>query len=250
MLTDATSMYLVGPDAELHPRLEKSFLAPEPEWTWRLVADPIRDLIEVAWDRDGIPLDHGLFLTRVDAGRQAGEGSIDMVESSSAYFSTPGEYEIELERPEVLDLDLAPGWNLISLPMQIRDNSIAAVFGRKHLGPIWAWRDTDGGGEFEKLTVIDPQVGAWIRVTQPVREPLRLRGRPLRDRPLALSPGWNLVGPTSECGPPVNAAIIPPIWHWDAAAQGYSRVGAGGPLVAGEAYWIYARESVVVKLGR
>jgi len=207
----------------LHPRLQKHIRRPTARLTWRIAADPIRDPIEIAWDSDVVPLDHGLFLTRVVDGRQDTDETVDMVERSSAYVTDPAEYDIDLEPPQTLPLNLKHGWNLVSIPMQPAFNDIATLFQDRQDGEIWPWRSgqAQAEGYFTALDALDAKVGAWIYWPETTREPLPVQGRPLHDAKVSLSRGWNLVGPIVECAKPTSPFIDNQICWWDADHQRY-----------------------------
>jgi hypothetical protein len=247
--TSATSIYLAGPDTLQYPALRRSILArPDGTLAWRLVANPSHGPVEIAWDPSQIPADHGLFLTPLTSAGRSLADSLDMVAFPSGYATLPTQFEIELEPPRTYALELQPGWNLISIPVQPTDNTVATLFRGRQAGRVWSCRLGPGvTPRYEVVTELDAKTGVWLYWSGKGREAIDLRGRPLRDALVHLDPGWNLVGPIGPCDIPDNASLAKPVWRWDPAANAY--VGAGGKMLPGYAYWCFVRAPMDVWLG-
>lgn len=57
---------------------------------------------------------------------------------------------------------LKAGWNCISIAGVPRDNSVRAILGRQHTGPVWAWVD----GAFQRVNELLPYRGHWVFVRE------------------------------------------------------------------------------------
>jgi hypothetical protein len=247
--TAETSAYIVGPGGD-HPRLATSIVAPGTLPRWDLALTPVRDPIQLTWDPNRIPLDYGLFLTRVQEARGEALGeSVDMVAVNTTTAGSAATYAVELERPESITLSLAAGWNLVSLPLQPSDGRVAAVFGTLAASPF-SWPAGEGEGLPTNYRTVQDVVageGMWLYQSGSTRENLTIRGRPVRAW-TRLAAGWNLIGPIAETPLPDLPAIAAPVWWYDTDSGSYRAVAPGGNLLPGNGYWIFALEETVLDL--
>jgi hypothetical protein len=246
--TSETSAYLVGPGGS-HARLLKSIVAPGSLPRWDVVVSPIRQPIQVAWDPANVPLNYGLFLTEV--GEARGDGiaeSVDMVALGSTSLNRTATYAIELAPPVSVTLNLVQGWNLVSLPVQPADSSVAAVFGDL-VAPPFGWPTADGVAPlaYQARQSVTAGEGMWLYWDGTVRDKLTVVGRPVRSWSHLIQ-GWNLVGPTAEVALPGNPAIGGPVWWYNTASGAYEAVEPGDSLLPGNGYWIFALEETVLDL--
>ena len=236
--TDVLSAHFLAPDGEDDLMLETDIRAARPEGvSWDLAVSPTLGDVEIAWDSTAIPPDHGLFLTETTAGARDESPAVDMSEHESVYVRQDALFRLELEPPRVLDLELEPGWNLVSLPMIPSRGRVYRLFNRQFLGPVWEWgHDTRGDGEYSAADTAAPKVGMWVNWQGGSRAAFHVRGRPIRDAMVTLEAGWNLIGPIEECASPFPHQV----WGYDAAAQAYFHVPPGARLLPGKAYWVYS----------
>jgi hypothetical protein len=210
----------------------------------------VRDPIQLTWDPNRIPLDYGLFLTRVQEARGEALGeSVDMVAVNTTTAGSAATYAVELERPESITLSLAAGWNLVSLPLQPSDGRVAAVFGTLAASPF-SWPAGEGEGLPTNYRTVQDVVageGMWLYQSGSTRENLTIRGRPVRGW-TRLAAGWNLIGPIAETPLPDLPAIAAPVWWYDTDNGSYRTVEPGGSLLPGNGYWIFALEETVLDL--
>ena len=169
---------------------------------------------------------------------------------------------------------LVPGWNLISVPLNVSDTSIEGFFPadvRSGMLTLWAWDASKQDwvfygsdpndwyySQYPALTNVETGRGYWVEMnksvnftvegTAPVSAPAS---------PLPLVKGWNLVGLTGV-GSSSPGALYPgafTVWNWDPVAQNwvfygsdpsdwyYSQYPALSSLHAGQGNWV---EKVVV----
>lgn len=152
---------------------------------------------------------------------------------------------------EGLPVELDSGWNLVSLPLQVEQPQVQAVFagaggGVLHYGTVWQWVATREGGRYEPATSLAAQVGYWVyrageRVAVSV-DGLFPAGV------VGLNPGWNVVGTLRERPPPVGVGSF---WWWNPGVGAFRVVNstAGETLKPGRAYWLHASSSGTLDLG-
>jgi hypothetical protein len=149
-------------------------------------------------------------------------------------------------------LALGQGWNLISLPVEPDDPTVAAAFratagrgmeargefadgtrGGLFSGEVWAW---DGAsGTYTAVSEVHALTGYWVHSTE--ASVIVVRGMPPVSTELSLSPGWNLVGPPGEVALPAAPSIVSPIWFWNG-----TRYESAGHLYPGWGYWLFSTE--------
>lgn len=143
------------------------------------------------------------------------------------------------------DLDLAFGWNLVSVPIQPLDGGVDTVFQGLQAGRVWEW----SRGAYRPATEIVPGTGYWLYCTTPATA--RVRGRRVSDPVRELAAGWALIGPVA--GPPYAPVPLPlecepagslclPLWGF--SAGGCTPVVSA--LECGQGYWVYSRRRNVV----
>jgi hypothetical protein len=155
-----------------------------------------------------------------------------------------------------VDLQLAPGWNLISLPLEPIDPHTAALAmsatgdaasPSRHAtdaGPrdaaggtvvVWAWE----AAAYVATAELHVHRGYWVhRDPAGGRCALMIPGAPPTGGGPAWKPGWNLVGPVAGVALPLPGGIRGPIWWWDATAARYRPLALGEELVPGRGYWV------------
>jgi hypothetical protein len=150
---------------------------------------------------------------------------------------------------------LSPGWNLISLPAQPADSSIASVLSSiagsyqvvwAYNGQAWQVYDpNDAGGS--TLTTMHPGYGYWIKMTS--AQTLSISGA-APPSSIPLNSGWNLVGyngascvatsaPSAGLSDLANLQVLwgYPSQGWQSYDPNDSSRGLSG-LCPGAGYWI------------
>jgi hypothetical protein len=171
--------------------------------------------------------------------------------------------------PATYNISLAEGWNLISIPLTLQNNSLASVLSQNVSGgvvDIWGWDPAqqnwvyyspDPNDYFYQyypaLTSLDTGKAYWVEMNRSATLALQgtvPAGAPAS--PVGLVSGWNFVGPTGAAAstPAVLYASAVDVWGWDPAQQNwvyyspdpndyfyqyYANIGSVQP---GYGYWV------------
>jgi len=105
---------------------------------------------------------------------------------------------------ETFDLELAAGWNLVSIPLSPSNPAPEAVFPPPQVAAVFEY---DAVAGYVVPVAIQPKKGYWVRAASAIT--LSIAGQRPWDTSIALAPGWNLigvVGPSAQEG----AQPVPP----------------------------------------
>ncbi len=156
--------------------------------------------------------------------------------------------------PTTYNIDLAEGWNLVSLPL-IRgdyvDSILSSISGKwdsiQAYDPIgqdhWKINHTTMPDQLNDLEVLDYTMGFWINITETCT--LEVWGSEPSSTAIQLYAGWNLVGyPTLNDTVTVADALLgtgADIVEAFNASQPYNviEVGPGHIMQPGEGYWVH-----------
>ncbi|MDP2647075.1 MAG: hypothetical protein Q8P24_19240 [Desulfobacterales bacterium] len=180
-------------------------------------------------------------------------------------------------------IDLSPGWNLISSPLEPENSQIHTVFFgiEDQIVSSWKWVENnwavclpgydDDGAEyadqkgFSLLGELHAGEGFWVNASN--SQYLAISGTQPSDSSISLSSGWNLVGLKSSSAKSVkdlisgNEAKIASIWKWEnntwavylpGEADGGADYAAGkgfgvlSNIEPGEGFWLNATQAVVL----
>ena len=167
-----------------------------------------------------------------------------------------------------LDIDLSPGWNLVSVPRELENSSIEAVFdGITSITKIYTyqngnWSGSAYNGTWNELISghpiedIEDGIGYWVYTTEPTTVTLSLE--PLGYVEVIppdydLSMGWTMIGYTTlqleqEMPVPVYLTNLDGIWqsmYNYAPATGYDQAKPDygfDNTELGRGYWIYLND--------
>jgi hypothetical protein len=143
--------------------------------------------------------------------------------------------------PRVLAME--PGWNLISIPLRLSDDSLDTVLQSidGHYSSAWTY-DTSSGwkrhvvggpGHLNNLQTIESGKGYWIDMADST--PLILNGDGVADDPIPIEVGWNLVGYNCLTVQLIGDALsritgnYSSVWAYDAANSEWEMYIADGP---------------------
>ncbi len=177
-----------------------------------------------------------------------------------------GDYlPLVLDSGDVLvTLSLAEGWNLVSIPVAVGDNTAAEVFTNIKPALICTW-DPESGCYDELIDESVVEIGRayWIAVTAEHAGKVVIAGVPLADPgayELAVLDGWNMVGSVyhdtaiyrdwlfivgSLAADPLQRESI---YWWDAVKHVYVLVGETDPLVPGVGYWLASTDGCTIAM--
>lgn len=157
-----------------------------------------------------------------------------------------------------IEIELHPGWNLISVPGDTPSWLAPSDLFRDidgvelTIGPAWVWdsvmrRYRAGHSGFAANQAF------WAYSSVSTQEPVLTAPIPgrLRGGTVYLQPGWNLVGPVVDVAKADIGGIqgiSAPIWYWDSNGRHYRAVPDDGMLLRGEGYWFYVHGTDEVEL--
>jgi len=191
----------------------------------------------------------------------AGGASIDMLLTTSLTVAaeTTTFFKITYSEGGIAGtLELVAGWNLVALPFEPLDPTIAAIFddanvtadepselrdrrrGTIYSGMIWLWT----GNAYEAATELHALQGAWVFVEEDVT--LAVEGMPVEVPSVDLVRGWNLFGPATEVPAPIDSRIWGHIWCWDPASKDYLEAQELLPWLG---HWVNAKEAFSLPMG-
>ena len=93
--------------------------------------------------------------------------------------------------PSSVSMELTSGWNLVSLPLTVPDDSVTALF---PTATSEAFRYDVGG--YVPSQTLQPGVGYWLRFN--ADQSVELFGSPLHQDTIDVEPGWNLIGSSTK----------------------------------------------------
>ena len=156
----------------------------------------------------------------------------------------------------VVGITLNPGWNLVSVPVNLADFSMETLFAGNSEqmslfdDRIWNW----DGITYQSASQLHPGKGYWIK--SPVETFMETNGSipdPLTE---SYEKGWQLVGVKGENAFQLNDSIDirGTIWGWDSENQEYYMIDSPGlpperqnKLLPGHGYWMYFGEPTTLE---
>ena len=227
-------------------------MADEKNWTLVITA-PKQQVVSVKWN-SSIDTNLTLKIGEIDSGTGNYIGEIlNMKYYDSLTFSGGSNspvtkfYKITASKSpyKIETLNLNAGWNLISIPLILQNNSVQNVFDNK-VQSVWAyengiwkiWVSGVGG----TLTSINPKVGYWVATNE--NKLIVVEGTENTNHTIPLYDGWSLIGPTKAISLPLsNPYIIGSIWGW----TGSNYVSVIDSLEPKKAYWIAVSENTTIE---
>jgi hypothetical protein len=227
------------------------------EWTLEVRAN--RQSVILSWNSGQIPAGTSLEFHEVDASMRRVAGTwrnLSRAGSLTVPVHTKCWFKVKFDHPEFV-LNLAEGWNFVSLPIEpsitdaatlfseiMQENAGTPVntFGPLISGFVWAWQP--GRNRFVSVSEVHALSGYWVYA--PTALAIRFEGTPA-DPTVPLVKGFNTIGVPAQMALPANVSIGP-VWWWDAIAQEYKAIPVDGKAVPGVGYWLYAPKPVVLHL--
>ena len=121
---------------------------------------------------------------------------------------------INITTGDSFDLELGAGWNLISIPLEIDNNSINAVFPDANDGDeLYAYENvswisatyySDLPGWYGDLETVEPDKGYWYSANATCTA--TIEGTEAGTRTVSIAEGWNLIGYTRLN--PANLSVV------------------------------------------
>jgi hypothetical protein len=150
-----------------------------------------------------------------------------------------------------IELKLAVGWNLVSLPIVPDDGSVAGIFENDEDLPeptVWGW--SERRRQLEPRREMQPQRGYWIRSL--TARTISVHGSVIPDPTVTVRRGWSLWGVSGAWR--LDDAAYPglAIQGWESgAAVDVDQQSApfAGILRPTSAYWFFTEHTRAVQLG-
>jgi hypothetical protein len=139
-----------------------------------------------------------------------------------------------------LDVNLAKGWNMVSLPVAAVPATRAAIYPGS-LSPLYQF--TSG---YQPAETLQLGAGYWLKL--PVAQSAHLTGGSVLAVAVPLVEGWNLVGSIS-IPVPVNTILSDPPGLVSSAFFGYDgSYQTAAELAPGKAYWVKVQSAATIFL--
>jgi hypothetical protein len=150
--------------------------------------------------------------------------------------------------PETFTKSLAPGWNLISLPLTPSDNSVSGVLGGVTYTAVYSYNATSK--QFECPSTMDPGIGYFVDVTS--ASTWEYEGIPVSTTSPGLKSGLNMIGVpncTMSVSEAMGSADYRYVARWDAVDKKFEVYNPNAPstfhgftaMAAGEGYFVSAK---------
>jgi len=155
--------------------------------------------------------------------------------------------------PELFNINLTTGWNLISIPLETADTSVESILSSisgtwdavkyydsiDHMDP---WKSFRPAGTVNDLAYLDRTMGVWVHATGNCT--LTVEGQIPASTGITLHAGWNLVGFPSFTGRVMSDALwgtsADCVEVFDPADPELLRaMGPGENMVPGQGYWVH-----------
>jgi hypothetical protein len=194
----------------------------------------------------------------VDLGDVNNDGVLDIVVASDSLGVA-----VYITQTRVLyEMELAEGWNLISLPKIQSNNSISSVFSSidgdynavqyyNTSDLIDPWKDMEIAkpDELNDLSIVNHTMGIWILITKPGGTTLSVFGDEIVvTQSITLKPGWNLVGYPSTINKTRDLALnnliylthVDSIWTYISETKQWREISPSDYFEVGRGYWIHS----------
>jgi len=148
--------------------------------------------------------------------------------------------------PATVELSLAAGWNMVSVPLVLDDARTATVF--PNVQAVYTWNSDRK--TYESPALIEHWRSYWVFVTQPT--PVTASGLKVTCYVRELSAGWHMLGSvygtTASISPPRAAptdGVLPLAYRWDPGEKTYV---SSTTLEEGFGYWVAATQDCLLQV--
>jgi len=145
-----------------------------------------------------------------------------------------------------IELVLAPGWNMVSVPLRLTDPTTAAVFPAAEA--VYTWNPASKS--YVVPSVIQPDRAYWVAVLE--ETPVAVEGLAVTEYVSDLDPGWHMLGSvfgaTVMFEDPQDApadSVEGFAYRWNLSSRAYDLCSA---LESGSGYWIAASEECLLEI--
>jgi serine protease len=140
---------------------------------------------------------------------------------------------------DYFSITLQPGWNMVSVPLKMRNMSIDSVFA----GSVAVYTWNPGSKSYTTPDYVTPEKAYWVAVTS--LTPLNWTGVPVSAWYSPITTGWNMIGSVYSGGDPVAVSSLGEapqgsilrnaIYHWNPISKSYE---SSMSIVSGIGYWL------------
>ncbi|MCJ7575497.1 MAG: carboxypeptidase regulatory-like domain-containing protein [Dehalococcoidia bacterium] len=144
-----------------------------------------------------------------------------------------------------IQLSLKAGWNMVSVPLALADDSISEVF--PGVAGIFTWNATSRS--YYVPMVIEPEKGYWVAVTE--NTTITINGTPVDTWTTDIKAGWNMIGSVttnSSIADPnddPDGSVISTAYWWDPVSKSYILTTDIEP---GKGYWVASQNDCTLIL--
>jgi len=142
-------------------------------------------------------------------------------------------------------IPLKAGWNMVSVPLTLGNNSVSAVF--PGVAVVYTWDPVSK--TYTVPTTVEPDTGYWVAVTQDGN--ITITGVPVTTWTSDIKAGWNMIGSVisnaSIANPNDNPdqSVQPFTYWWNPVARTYVLTTNIEP---GKGYWVAATQNCTLTL--
>ena len=147
-----------------------------------------------------------------------------------------GHLQIKFNYQICSNYNLAAGWNILSLPLEVSNNNYLTLFPNAVPGTLFEYSETYFSSE-----TIEPFLGYWLKF--PSAQNNQVCGLDRTESILSINAGWNLIG-GPNCNVPIESVIDPGGIIIPGTLYGYSESYISATSIdATKAYWVKANAS-------
>ena len=153
---------------------------------------------------------------------------------------------VALPRTVSLQVSLAPGWNMVSVPLLLENASIGAVF--PTAAAVYTW-DPDKK-TYISPDAIEPDTAYWIAVSEP--STVSIEGLEFTEYVKSLTPGWHMLGSVCDGNPDLSQpkdapqdSVLPFAYSWNTTTKSYDSTAE---LQTGLGYWVAATQDCLLQV--
>jgi hypothetical protein len=142
-------------------------------------------------------------------------------------------------------IPLKAGWNMVSVPLTLGNNSVSAVF--PGVAVVYTWDPVSK--TYIVPTTVEPDTGYWVAVTG--NETITVTGVSVTTWTSDIKPGWNMIGSVIS-----NASITNPNDNPDNSVQSFAywwnpdtkTYVFTTEIQPGKGYWVAATQNCTLTL--
>ncbi len=203
-------------------------------WNTFVGGDDYDDALGVAVDDTGIITIAGYSTS--------GDWASDLIRDFSGLEdSIVVQFSVPLSTFVDVDISLATGWNMVSVPVTAADMSVDAIF--PDAEAVYTWNPVTKS--YSVPETIDPKKSYWVAVTED--DTVTVTGTPVTEWKDELTAGWNMAGSVYGDDVPVGNLVDLPdgavqtnaIYHWNPGTKSYD---VATHIVQGLGYWMACTE--------